>query len=65
MIVVVRQHCDEQRVLRARSGRLHRGARPPGSRRAGGATAGSHRWNRNPRPQPQTFSKLVILIEVS
>ena len=21
-----------------------------------------HRWNRNPRPQPQTFIKLVLLI---
>ena len=25
----------------------------------------SRRWNRNPRPQPQKFSKLVFLIEVS
>ena len=24
----------------------------------------SRRWNRNPRPQPQTFSKLVSLIFV-
>ena len=22
-----------------------------------------HRWNRNPRPQPQTFSKLVFIME--
>ena len=22
----------------------------------------NHRWNRKPRPQPQTFSKLVFLI---
>ena len=25
----------------------------------------NHRWNRNPRPQPQTFSKLVFLIQFS
>ena len=25
---------------------------------------GDRRWNRNPRPQPQTFSKLVFLIYV-
>ena len=25
----------------------------------------SHRWNRNPRPQPQNFSKLAFLIESS
>ena len=28
---------------------------------AAGAGDGNHRWNRNPRPQPQTFSKLVFL----
>ena len=24
-----------------------------------------HRWNRNPRPRPQKYSKLVFLIETS
>ena len=24
-----------------------------------------HRWNRNPRPQPQTFSKWVCLTRIS
>ena len=24
-----------------------------------------HRWNRNPRPQPQKFNKLVFLIQFS
>ena len=24
-----------------------------------------HRWNRDPRPRPQTFSKLMFLIEFS
>ena len=31
-------------------------------RHAVGAYACDHRWNRNPRPQPQKFSKLVCLI---
>ena len=22
----------------------------------------THRWNRNPRPQPKTFSKLLVLM---
>ena len=25
----------------------------------------SHRWSRNPQPQPQTFSKPVFLVELS
>ena len=28
------------------------------------AESGAHRWNRHPRPQPQTFSKPVSLVEV-
>ena len=39
---------------------MTRWARPPQT-----CEKGNRRWKRNPRPQPQKFSKLVFLIELS
>ena len=38
---------------------------PPRSCSSRGGRGPDHRWNRNPRPQPQKFSKLVFLMKFS
>ena len=50
----------EQRDPNPKDDALIRKETPTCKRRV--ASAYLHRWNRNPRPQPQTFGKLASLI---